>query len=66
VKFTFSPAGSLACTGGSTITLSGGQATCSIPSGNLESTVTVKATYSGTTPPAYVSSSGKVVETVNS
>lgn len=65
VKFTFSPAGSIACTGGSTVNLVAGQATCSIPSGSIEATVTVKAMYSGTTPPAYISSSATLVETVS-
>ena len=65
VKFSFSPSGSFTCTGGNTVSLSEGQAECTIPSGDLEATVTVKASFPGTTPPAYASSAGKVVEQVN-
>jgi hypothetical protein len=66
VTFSFVPAESLACTGGDAVNLSGGVAMCSIPDGELESPVTVHAMYSGTTPPAYVSSKTSLHEQVNS
>ncbi len=64
VTFSFSPAGSLACSGGDTVTVgSSGRAACSLAKKALDASVTVTAAYSGSS--SYKSSSGTLAQTVS-